>query len=1348
MRPRFRLSLYLFAILFTFSASLAQAPDWASANSAGGTGNDRGAAVAVDAAGNSYVAGYFYEEATFGSTTLTSTLYRELFVAKMAPNGTWLWATRATGSHHSSANAIALDAAGNAYITGDYHGTPDFGGHSFTSTSWGVDIFVAKINSSGTWQWAATAGSIREPEKGTDLVLDAAGNIFITGYFEDTATFGSSSITSSGNSDIFIASLNSSGVWQNAFQAGGPGNDYGFRIDLDASSNIFVSGAYQATASFGSYQLTNSGNNGGFIAKVNSAGTFLWVDAPQGAGVADLAVDGTGDVYVTGSTDGEATFGSLTVTGEMFLAKINSAGTWTWAYAPSGDYYGEGDALAVDSDDNIYCTGYFSGDIDFGATTLQCDWDYEVLFVAKLSTTGEWVWAKQTQDGEYLGSESISINEDNAVAITGNFDDTIHLGSQPMVSAGSSDIFCATLQDTVSFAANFSADITDGEAPITVNFTDHSIGNPTTWEWDFQNDGTTDSYSQNPEWTYTEAGVYSVTLTISDGSRTAAFTRTDYINTEGTPGEVVPDANFRAVLNSLLGQSPDYQPTIADLNSITGSVLASESGIQSIEGAQHLINVTDLFLMVNQISDLTPLSGLTNLQILYAYNNAISDVTPLAGLSNLVALVLDGNEIHDITPLAELTNLVVFTLGDNLIDNISMLADFPGLAQLNLNGNQISDISALVENTGLGIDDILYLSYETSINPLSYEAINVHIPILQARAFTTFDYNEVPNEYAPCYPDPTRHATVISNQVELKWRGNTSMTGMMYEVWLGESPDNLSNVGNGNVVNDTLYNFTSTLTANTEYWWRIKATDNTMTVWGGLWHFTTGEAGSPPIADFSANTLSGESPLTVTFSDESQGGPLTWAWDFENDGTVDSEEQNPQHQYLEAGVYSVSLTVSNSGGNDTEVKSAYITVTSPGNTFTVKQDGSGDYTSIQAAIDGVSDDQVVVVYPGTYFETINFEGKAITVASLFASTQEKSYIDQTIINGDEAGNVVRINTGETLSTELIGFTITNGYSSGSGGGIMMYGTSPTISYCKIVDNTAADYGGGVACLTSANPLLHHLEISNNTSDNGGGLNVYRSSPTLENILIANNVGTNTGGGIAISQCPDLSFDRLTISQNTSEYGGAIMVTSSTISFNNTIMWDNEPHEIYFNNYYDPNFGTFSYSDIEGGRAGMYATNATITMGEGNINSSPRFSTGYRLSPISPCIDTGDPNSELDPDSTRADMGAFYYDPDYVSIDPVPKPLESFVLEQNFPNPFNPRTTLSYALLEAAEVSLVVYNLRGEVVRTVYSGFQTAGLHQYVWDGVDESGQSISTGLYLARLQSPAATTTIKMVYLK
>ena len=120
----------------------------------------------------------------------------------------------------------------------------------------------------------------------------------------------------------------------------------------------------------------------------------------------------------------------------------------------------------------------------------------------------------------------------------------------------------------------------------------------------------------------------------------------------------------------------------------------------------------------------------------------------------------------------------------------------------------------------------------------------------------------------------------------------------------------------------------------------------------------------------------------------------------------------------------------------------------------------------------------------------------------------------------------------------------------------------------------------------------------------------------------------------------------------------------------------------------------------------------------------------------------------DTDSLTTESEIFTFTVGYVSIaEEIALPTE-YVLDQNFPNPFNPSTTLRYGLPEDSEVSLIIYDIRGNTVRTIDSGCQVAGWYEHVWKGLDDNGRPVSTGLYLTRLQAGSYTKTIKMLYLK
>ena len=168
----------------------------------------------------------------------------------------WGWAEMTSGAFGVvSVEEIALDLSGNAYVTGMINGTVTFGSINLVSNGY-YDIFIAKLSSSGSWQWAVQVGA-----SGLDggIAVDSVGNIYVTGVFNENATFGNTHLTSSGDYDIFISKLSNNGSWQWAVNAGGSSDDDVYGIAVDSSGNAYVTGFFNETATFGNTNLTSSG---------------------------------------------------------------------------------------------------------------------------------------------------------------------------------------------------------------------------------------------------------------------------------------------------------------------------------------------------------------------------------------------------------------------------------------------------------------------------------------------------------------------------------------------------------------------------------------------------------------------------------------------------------------------------------------------------------------------------------------------------------------------------------------------------------------------------------------------------------------------------------------------------------------------------------------------------------------------------------------------------------------------------------------------------------------------------------------------------------------------------------
>ena len=191
------------------------------AKKAGGTKYDNGNGIVTDGSGNSYIIGIFEGTATFGAgegnqTVLVSSGGFEIFVVKYDSNGALVWAKQAGGTSDDDGYGIATDGcSGNSLVTGYFREIVTFGvgepNQTALTSSGGTDIFIAKYDPNGALMWARKAGGPSD-DNGNGIAMDGSGNSFVTGYFQQTATFDGTTMVSSGSGDIFVAKYNQDGV--------------------------------------------------------------------------------------------------------------------------------------------------------------------------------------------------------------------------------------------------------------------------------------------------------------------------------------------------------------------------------------------------------------------------------------------------------------------------------------------------------------------------------------------------------------------------------------------------------------------------------------------------------------------------------------------------------------------------------------------------------------------------------------------------------------------------------------------------------------------------------------------------------------------------------------------------------------------------------------------------------------------------------------------------------------------------------------------------------------------------------------------------------------------------------
>jgi hypothetical protein len=472
-----------------------QGGDLVWAKGMGGEHADLGIGVKTDSNGNVYTAGSFRGTGDFdpGPNVFNLTAAGDFsnffdakldgFISKLDINGNFVWARRLGGVEHDQIHDIAVDAIGNVYVTGYFEGTVDFdpGAGVFNLTGAGErDIFICKLDSNGNLVWAKSMGGVGSDE-GNGIIVDANGNVYTTGYFIGTADFdpgaGTFNLVSAGFWDIFISKLDTNGNFVWAKRMGGAGNDFSNVIAMDSNNDIIITGKFQLTADFnpgaGIHNLVSIGNDDIFISKLDNNGNFVWAKQIGGTGGEEslsVAVDSADNILTTGfissnaPTDFDPGPGTYYLTGngfhDIFISKLDSAGNFVWAKSIGGQYYDVGHSIAVDSDDNIFTTGYYSFqtvDFDPGPGTFYLENAGGMdIFILKMSNGGELIWAKGIGGTSSDGARGVHLDSSNNIYVTGYFSYTVDFdpsaGTTNLHATGDySDIFILKLKGSSTF---------------------------------------------------------------------------------------------------------------------------------------------------------------------------------------------------------------------------------------------------------------------------------------------------------------------------------------------------------------------------------------------------------------------------------------------------------------------------------------------------------------------------------------------------------------------------------------------------------------------------------------------------------------------------------------------------------------------------------------------------------------------------------------------------------------------------------------------------------------------------------------------------------------------------------
>jgi len=355
---------------------------WSKRFAGSGYGEDHGYAIVSDAAGNVYVTGRAWMGAGNNNDIVT-------IKYNSAGDSVWVKKYNGSGSNHDEATSIAVDASGNVYVTGTSYGT-------VSSHGLFQDYITIKYNSGGIQMWAAAYnGPGTDNDYSNSIAVDGSGNVYITGV-----SGGGSTGSGSTYDDYATIKYNSSGImqWVSRYTGmGGTGLDLAYQLKIDLLGNVYVTGKSTGTASGFDYATI----------KYNTVGTMMWVSRYNGPGngadeAYSIALDRTGNVYVTGKSDGGAS-----AMYDIATIKYNSLGSQQWAgrFNGTSGSQDEGKAISVDTASNVYVTGYSTN-----TTTAE---DFETI---KYNSAGTQLWEMKYTNSGSAGSQdaAVSIFADNS----------------------------------------------------------------------------------------------------------------------------------------------------------------------------------------------------------------------------------------------------------------------------------------------------------------------------------------------------------------------------------------------------------------------------------------------------------------------------------------------------------------------------------------------------------------------------------------------------------------------------------------------------------------------------------------------------------------------------------------------------------------------------------------------------------------------------------------------------------------------------------------------------------------------------------------------------------------------
>lgn len=391
--------------------------------------------LAVDSEGNIFVTGTFSGTLTIDGQSVTSVGNTDFYIAKMTPEGSLLWLRTGGSSAVEQANAIDVDASGNVFVVGLSGDNTSFMGNAFPSLG-AKDGFLIKLDNDGNHVFTRTFGCFQD-DNANDVAVDGDGNVFVTGYFNYMLQIGNASNyqEARGGDDAFLVKFSNDGdvIW--SMNNASSSHDYGKRIACDASGNVYIAGEFKGTVSFGSATLQSPNDRNVYLAKFNSSGTAQWAyqrgatdndsvmaldvtsagnifmaykqvsgnplvakystsGASQGTitfptgmvSINDVLCDSFDNTYIAGKFSGNVDFGRGQVsssgsTPDYFIVRYAPDGTSDIQFIGAQSYANSLSSLAIDYANNLVAGGSFENSFAMGGNTVSSNGASDALII-------------------------------------------------------------------------------------------------------------------------------------------------------------------------------------------------------------------------------------------------------------------------------------------------------------------------------------------------------------------------------------------------------------------------------------------------------------------------------------------------------------------------------------------------------------------------------------------------------------------------------------------------------------------------------------------------------------------------------------------------------------------------------------------------------------------------------------------------------------------------------------------------------------------------------------------------------------------------------------------------------